>query len=102
MTFKRDFITAIFNAFIANPKPFTIIGKGGKLVAVERSHEDQHRYQVVIVLTDLSPAPMSPQYVYGENDRERFIRWVNRNTYMKEVQQCAADLRVTTPNPNTP
>jgi hypothetical protein len=102
MTFKRDFITSIFNAFIANPKPFTIIGKGGKLIAVERSHEDQHRYQMVIVLTDLSPAPMSPQYVYGENDRERFIRWVNRNTYMKEVQQCADDLCPEPCNPKNP
>lgn len=92
MTFKRDYITAIFNVFITNPKPFTIIGKGDKLIAVERSHEEQHRYQVVIVLTDLSPAPMSPQYVYGENDRERFIRWVNSNTHKKEVMQCANDL----------
>lgn len=92
MSRKKNFITAIFNSFIASPKPFSLVGKGGHPIAVKRSHEEQHRYQLVVVLTDLSPTPKSPQYIYGEDDRERFIRWVNRHTYLNEVRQCADDL----------
>lgn len=89
---KHESIEAVVDKFITDPKPFTLVGKKGHLFSVVRSFENQHRYEVVVVITDHTSPPMSQQFVFGPDSTERLVRWICRNIDKNEAKRCYSDL----------
>lgn len=89
---KRELIEAVVNKFITDPKPFTLVGKKGHLFSVVRSFENQHRYDVVVVITDHTIPPMSQQFVFGPDAKERLVRWICRNIDQHEAKRIYSAL----------
>ncbi len=89
---KRESIEAVVNKFISVPMPLNLVGKKGHLFSVVRSFEKQHRYDVVVVITDHTIPPMSQQFVFGPDATERLVRWMCRNIDKHEAKRIYSAL----------